>query len=94
MVLIMSLSCTADKPFAAGVELRPSGLATAHAPKVAVPLCLLASEDEDAEAVKAFGEALTVQKLVERYEGAPHVSKPCGNDADEDILLICDCRDG
>jgi len=69
---IVSLSCAADTPFAAGVELHPSGLATADAPKITVPLCMLASEDEAADDVKAFGDALTVPKLVERYEGAPH----------------------
>ncbi|KAF2804338.1 alpha/beta-hydrolase [Mytilinidion resinicola] len=69
---IVSLSCAAGTPFAAGVELHPSGLDTADAPNITVPLCMLASEDEDADAVKAFGEALTVPKLVERFEGAPH----------------------
>ncbi|KAF2499346.1 alpha/beta-hydrolase [Lophium mytilinum] len=69
---IVSLSCAADTPFAAGVELHPSGLDTADAPGITVPLCMLASKDEEAEAVKAFGDALTVPKLVERYEEAPH----------------------
>ncbi|OCK74917.1 hypothetical protein K432DRAFT_420081 [Lepidopterella palustris CBS 459.81] len=69
---IVSLASTADTPFKAAGEVHPSGLDPADAPKITIPLCMLASQDEDASLVKAFEEGLVVPKLVERYEEAPH----------------------
>jgi dienelactone hydrolase len=60
--------------FHAAVQVHPSGLDAADAPKVTVPMCMLASRDEDAAVVKAFDEALRVRKFVDTYADAPHVS--------------------
>jgi hypothetical protein len=61
-------------PFSAAAEVHPSALAVEDAPKITVPICVLASQDEDEKTVKGFGEALTVPKYVEIYPEAPHVS--------------------
>jgi hypothetical protein len=71
---IVSIASTENTPFGAAVELHPSGLDPADAPKITIPLCMLASQDEDGSTVKAFDDGLVVPKLVETYDGAPHVS--------------------
>jgi hypothetical protein len=71
---IVSIASTENTPFGAAVELHPSGLDPADAPKITIPLCMLASQDEDGPTVKAFDDGLVVPKLVETYDGAPHVS--------------------
>lgn len=40
---------------------------------IMIPFSLLASKDEDAAAVKAFGEALKGPKLIETFDAMPHV---------------------
>ncbi len=42
------------------------------AKNITVPLCMLASGDEDAEAVKKFGEALTTDKHIETFSDQIH----------------------
>jgi len=69
---IVSVASTENTPFGAAVELHPSGLDPADAPKITIPLCMLASQDEDGPTVKAFDDGLVVPKLVETYDGAPH----------------------
>lgn len=44
------------------------------APSITVPICVLASKDEDEKVTKGFEEALTVPKYVETYHEAPHVN--------------------
>ena len=39
---------------------------------IKAPLCMLASKDEDAEAVKKFGENLTVEKHIETFSDQIH----------------------
>jgi hypothetical protein len=39
---------------------------------IKIPLCMLASKDEDPEAVKAFGEALTVPSHIETFSDQVH----------------------
>lgn len=71
---IAVLNCMADSKFDVAVMLHPSALDAADAPKITVPVCMLASKDEDASVVKAFEEALKVPKFTDTYKDAPHVS--------------------
>lgn len=68
----MSLVCGANTPFSAGVEVHPSMLAVEDAGKITVPLCMLASQDEDAETVKKFEAELKVPKYFETFGNSPH----------------------
>ena len=43
-------------------------------PTITIPYCLLPSKDEDKDAVKAFAEAIKVEKYVETFGDMPHVS--------------------
>ena len=51
-------------------------------PTITIPYCLLPSKDEDKDAVKAFADAIKVEKYVETFEDMPHVSNPF-------ILYLC-----
>ena len=42
-------------------------------PSITIPYCLLPSMDEDKEAVKAFADAIKVEKYVETFDTMPHV---------------------
>lgn len=44
------------------------------AANVSIPFALLASKDEDADAVKAFAADLKVEKYIETFADVPHVS--------------------
>lgn len=46
------------------------------AESINIPFSVLASKDEDAAAVKAFGETLKGPKLIETFDRMPHVSRP------------------
>lgn len=45
-------------------------------PSITIPYCLLPSMHEDKEAVKAFADAIKVEKYVETFDDMPHVSGP------------------
>lgn len=47
-------------------------LEAADAAKVTIPMCVLGSEEEKAEDLEAFGEALKVEKHVERFGDQVH----------------------
>ena len=44
------------------------------AANISVPFALLASKDEDADAVNAFATDLKVEKYIETFSDVPHVS--------------------
>ena len=44
------------------------------AANISIPFALLASKDEDAEAVTAFATDLKVDKYIETFPDVPHVS--------------------
>lgn len=71
---IAVLTSMEGSKFDVAVQVHPSGLDAGDAPKVTVPMCMLASQDEDAGVVKAFDEALSVKKFTDTYANAPHVS--------------------
>jgi alpha-beta hydrolase superfamily lysophospholipase len=70
----VSLATVEGTPFSFAAEVHPSAMAVEDAPKITVPIIVLASQDEDASTTKGFEEALTVPKYVETYPDAPHVS--------------------
>ncbi|KAF2430405.1 hypothetical protein EJ08DRAFT_679211 [Tothia fuscella] len=69
---IVSLTTIAETAFSAAAEVHPSALAVEDASKIIVPLCILASKDEDTQVVKKFGEALKVPSFIDTYSEAPH----------------------
>ena len=68
------MTSKAGTPWTVAGEVHPSAIQVADAPPITAPLIVLASQDEDEEVVKKFGEALTVPKFIDFYKEAPHVS--------------------
>ena len=69
---VVSYSCGPDSKFSAAAEAHPAMVDPADAPGIAVPMCVLASKDEDAEAVQAFEKALKVPCQVETFPEQVH----------------------
>lgn len=70
--IVSLVNSTSDTAFKAGVECHPAMVDPADAEKITVPLCLLASRDEDAEAVKKFAANLKVPKYIETFSDQIH----------------------
>ena len=68
------MAAGADTPFAAAVSIHPAMLDPQDGPSITIPYCLLPSMNEDKEAVKAFADAVKVEKYVETFDDMPHVS--------------------
>ena len=71
---VVTLAACADSPFAAAVSTHPAMLDPEDGPLITIPYCLLPSMHEDEDVVKAFGDAITVDKYVETFDTMPHVS--------------------
>ena len=69
----MTLAAFADSPFAAAVSAHPAMLDPEDGPSISIPYCLLPSMLEDKDAVKAFADAIKVEKYVETFDTMPHV---------------------
>lgn len=69
---IVSLSTQPGTPFSVGAECHPAMVDPSEAISISVPLCMLASKDEDASDVKKFEENLKGEKHVEIYEDQIH----------------------
>lgn len=61
-----------DSRFKAGIQTSPALVDPTDAEKVKIPMMMLASQDEPAEDVKKFGDALTVTKHIETFSDQPH----------------------
>ncbi len=61
-----------ENSFAAGIQAHPAMVDPSEAPKIKVPMCLLASKDEDVDAVNKFEAGLTVPKHVETFADQVH----------------------
>ncbi|EHY61240.1 hypothetical protein HRR81_009552 [Exophiala dermatitidis] len=59
-------------PFKVAVSTSPALLDPADAAKVVIPMAVLASKDEPADAVRAYGDALKVEKHVETWPQSVH----------------------
>ena len=69
---IATLSAGANSLFKAAIQCHPAMLDPKDAESVTIPMALLASKDESAEDVKAFGEKLKVEKFVEIWSTQIH----------------------
>lgn len=72
VVQIVSLTAQPGTPFSAVAEVHPAMVDPADAKGIKVPLCMLASGDEDANAVKEFGKALSVENHIETFSDQIH----------------------
>ena len=70
----MTMNSKKGTPFTAAAEVHPAMVDPNDAKEVTIPFCVLASGDEDKEAVKGFGENLTTKKHVETFGDQVHVS--------------------
>ena len=52
--VVSLVTSSQDNTFKAGIEVHPAMLDVSEASKIKIPLCLLASKDEDVEDVKKF----------------------------------------
>lgn len=66
------MTSTNDTPFKAAAECHPAMVSPDDATKITIPLCMLASQDEDVEAVKGFEANLKVEKHVETFGDQIH----------------------
>lgn len=70
--VISLVTSSQDNPFAAAAECHPAMVDPADAKHIKVPLCMLASKDEDAGDVKKFADNLAVEKHVEIFGDQIH----------------------
>ena len=71
-IQIISLTAQPGTPFSAVAEVHPAMVDPADAKGIKVPLCMLASGDEDATAVSEFGRTLSVENHVETFGDQIH----------------------
>ena len=71
---VVTLAAFTDSPFAAAVSTHPAMLDPKDGPQITIPYCLLPSMHEDKDAVKAFADAIEVEKYVETFDTMPHVN--------------------
>ena len=71
-VQIVSLTTQSGTTFTAAAQVHPAMVDPNDAKGITVPLCMLASGDENKDAVKGFEEALTVPKYFETYPEQVH----------------------
>ena len=69
---MVSMSCGKGTPFKAAAECHPAMLDPKDAENITIPIAILASRDEDAQAVNQFKENLKVQKYFETYSDQAH----------------------
>lgn len=69
MVVLASQEGT---PFSAAAEAHPTRVAAEDARGIKIPICVLASQDENPTDVKAFGEELIGKKHIETFEDQKH----------------------
>lgn len=70
--VVALVTSSPENPFQAGIQVHPAMVDPTEAPKIKVPLCLLASKDEDAEDVKKYEAALPGPKHVETFGDQVH----------------------
>lgn len=69
---IVSLTSKEGTPFKAGTACHPAMVDPSDAGAITIPICILASKDEPADAVKSFGENLKVEKHIETFSDQIH----------------------
>lgn len=78
---IVSLTSGEGSPFKAAVQTSPARLSEDDAKRTRIPMAVLASKDEDAALVKAYGENLDVPAHIETWSNSIHgwMSARCGH---------------
>jgi len=69
---IVSLTSGSPTPFVVAAKCHPAMVDPADAPKISIPVILLASKDEDPEAVKAYEANLKGESYVETFGDQIH----------------------
>ncbi|KAG4423825.1 hypothetical protein IFR04_002970 [Cadophora malorum] len=69
---VISLTSGASTPWTVAAQCHPAFISAEDAAKITIPMCMLASNEEEAKDVKAFDEALTVEKHIETFETQIH----------------------
>ena len=70
--VVSLVTSTSDTQFKAAAECHPAMVDPADAEKIKVPLCLLASKDENVDEIKKFEANLTGSKHVEIFDDQIH----------------------
>lgn len=68
----MALTSDAGTPWSVGIQSSPARVDAADAEKTTIPMVMLASQGEPADAVKAYEAALRVPKHVETFSSQVH----------------------
>nr|POE77812.1 putative aim2 family protein [Quercus suber] len=69
---LVALTSGPESSWKVGISSSPANVDPEDGKTVSIPFAMLASKDEPADAVKAFGEALTVPKHIETFESQVH----------------------
>jgi len=69
---VVALTSGVDTPWKVSAQSHPGMLDAADAAKVTIPMCVLGSEEEKAEDLEAFGNALKEEKHIERFDDQLH----------------------
>ncbi|MCJ1260381.1 hypothetical protein MMC22_000241 [Lobaria immixta] len=69
---VVVLASQEGTPFSAAAEAHPAMVAPDDAKGITIPVCVLASKDENPDDVKAFGGALTGKKHIETFGDQVH----------------------
>jgi dienelactone hydrolase len=64
---VVALTSGADTPFKVSAQCHPGMIDPEDAAKVTIPMCILASKEEDSAEVEAFAKALKVENHVETF---------------------------
>ncbi|KAH9212262.1 hypothetical protein DL95DRAFT_368644 [Leptodontidium sp. 2 PMI_412] len=64
---VISLTSGPSTPWTVAAQCHPAFISGEDAAKITIPMCMLASKEEEAKDVKTFDEALTVEKHVETF---------------------------
>ena len=72
-----SFSCGEEMQFSAAAEAHPSMVDPKDAARITIPTCVVASGNEDANAVKSFIEALNVPSYHETLSDQVHIAARC-----------------
>ncbi|KAI1185246.1 alpha/beta-hydrolase [Nemania serpens] len=70
--VVSLVAASPENPFKAGLSIHPAMVDPNDAPAIKIPLALLASKDEDVDAVAKFEAALTTPKHVETFSDQIH----------------------
>jgi dienelactone hydrolase len=83
---VIALTSGADTPFKVSAQCHPGMIDPADAAKITIPMCVLASKEEDVGEVEAFEKALVVEKHVETFDTQIHGWMSARSDLADDAV--------